>query len=60
MGGDSGPQSRSGISTSNWFRLLTPVDGPTLCHFTGRSSAWLERLLGVQEVGSSNLLGPTT
>ncbi len=27
--------------------------------WTGRSAAWLARLLGVQEVRSSNLLGPT-
>ena len=27
--------------------------------FSGRSAAWLARLLGVQEVASSNLAGPT-
>lgn len=28
-------------------------------HRPGRSSAWIERLLGVQEVASSNLVAPT-
>lgn len=32
------------------------------CHntFSGRSAAWLAHLLGVQEVGRSNRLAPTT
>ena len=40
----------------------TSAAGPDYCRMesSGRGAAWLARLLGVQEVASSNLAGPTS